>query len=164
MNAYVTEDGMRIVAEVVNPRLVYSGIWLNQYFLEEKDGVFQFELPQIYRKDVLLLMEGKYSRITEKTKEMIRTHSGLNWRKVRIDTDGTAVHDTDARLMALDKHEALRDKLNDILGLYERGRNEPISEDSELLSPPHRDREVWELVLQKREDTTTWVALATEQQ
>lgn len=162
MNAYMAEDGNRIVVEVVNTRLVFGSIWLNTYFMEEKDGVIQFEMPQRYRKDMLLVFEGKYSRMSEEAKDIIRKNSGLNWRKERRDIDGTLVHDSDARLMALDKNEALRERMNDILGLYERGRNTPIAEDSELLSPPVRDKEIWELVLERRTDVTTWASTKAE--
>lgn len=83
-------------------------------------------IPDLWQPDVKLIIAGKYSEISESAKSMIRTYSGMAYR--RQDHDGYELF-TDYRLMVLDKEPALRQKWEEVTG-------ETIAEGAELMSPP----------------------------
>lgn len=87
---------------------------------------FLFEVPDFWKDDYELFLEGKYSKMSEDAKLKIKEVSGLKYEV----PDKTGAKLTDAILMALDKHPVLRNKWSEIIGISEYLLPE------ELLSPP----------------------------
>jgi hypothetical protein len=94
---------------------------------EEKEYII-FNIPSRWRDDVNCYLQGQYSKFSEEAKMLIKLNSGL---KYNVDTEWGKK--TDAVLLALDKHPALREQWSIELTAdsdYE------VPENSELLSIP----------------------------
>jgi hypothetical protein len=76
---------------------------------------FLFNIPACWENDYQLFIEGKYSRMSENAKQKIKELSGLKYEVA--DNLGNKL--TDAVLMALDNHHALRSKWLEIIGTTE---------------------------------------------
>lgn len=99
----------------------------------EDSGTYKmvFRVPAEYLKDVLTFINGRYSRMSDIAKLMIRTYSGLPY-KVK-DTDSTCVY-TDGLLLALNRSRTILDCW--IEDLYDPGETVAITEEDELLDYP----------------------------
>lgn len=76
---------------------------------------FVFNIPACWVNDYQLFLEGKYSRMSDDAKHRIKELSGLKYEVA--DNLGNKL--TDAVLMALDNHHALRSKWIEIIGTTE---------------------------------------------
>jgi hypothetical protein len=133
VNSYIgVRDGNvvnTIVVKVLEPALVMSEVFRHPQFRyvgrDLEYFYLVFEIPAHWERDLNKFMEGKFSQMSEKAKEMIRRYSGLPYREVQGDATIT-----DARLMALDKNEALKDMWERALDVY--------LNDMDLLSIPDK--------------------------
>ena len=80
-----------------------------------------FTLPEEFTEDIKLFSEGKYSKMSDKAKEVIYKHSGLHYNK----KCGEHIV-TDMKLLALSKHKVLRSWLIDNQKLRLCDKNEFI--------------------------------------
>lgn len=130
-NSYMTKDGKFIVVEVnsINycPQLLSSRFY-QKHIQKEKSDLIVFEIPNEWESDVQLYLTGRYSRLSNNAKKLIRLNSGLAFK---VDTEWGKW--TDAILLALEKHPALREQW--IIELTHTTPPE-FPEDLELLSIP----------------------------
>lgn len=108
VNSYITKDRKRIAVEVLDTTLISRKLLIHPHFsniYKYKDGfLVMYRLDAKWADDVRLFCEGKYSQLTTKAKEMIIRHSGLPYKS----KEGTRTV-TDGRLLALEKHQALKE-------------------------------------------------------
>jgi hypothetical protein len=142
VNAYLAPDATSIVVVVKDSDNVGPAPWASEHFIVHNDKEFHFDIPYVHREAVLKFLDGKYSEMGEMAHGMIRAYSGLNYRKERLNSDGQKVTDTDARLMALEKHPDLRLRLEELLSYAPIHAYVKIDPSSELMSPPTR-KEIW---------------------
>lgn len=114
---------------------VYPGVWLHDQLLQEGDNCLVFVIPSKYKRDMQMFLQGRYSEMSEESKDCIRTFSGLSYRKESTLNNGSKSYETDARLLALTKDPNLREKL-------EQELNVRLDNRLELISPP-RSTELW---------------------
>lgn len=123
INSYVNRDGTVITVEVTDLRLCESHSTHPQY-LKEKEifgrSYIWFSLPERWSKDFTLFTQGKYSKLSEVARGMIIQFSGLTHNEGGI---------TDARILALNKSQVLREK-------WEEELNMILPDNMELLSVP----------------------------
>lgn len=149
MNAFVTEVGNKIVVLVKDVAKVPGTPWYNEHFVAQEEEAFHYTIPKVHLQAVRKYQQGKYSEMGEMAIGMIRAYSGLNYMKERWDDFlQMRVTDTDARILALEKHPDLKERLEELLswdgncGWVTRSIVE-ISPDAELMSPPTKF-ELWE--------------------
>lgn len=143
IDAYTSGDATFVVAKVKSAETVGTTVWLNEFYLGEEDNHLYFRIPPIHRLAVMKFMEGKYSEMGEIAHNNIRGYSSLDFKKKTVDMQtGKAEIHTDARLLALVKHEDLRTRLEWLLSYPPIKSVVVIDEDSELMSPP-RPEEIW---------------------
>ena len=135
INAYVTPDGKKIIVDVRELEDVSPGIWVNEHLLQQDENVFIFNVPEHFLADVQLFLKGKYSRMSQEAHDSLRTFSGLNYKRESLGESGERVFETDARLLALTRDEALREELEDLFDTR-------LSASDELMSPPTKE-ELW---------------------
>lgn len=138
VNSYVNAAGTIITVEMIDLRLCESFQNHPEYKDEKSTGkhsFIYFELPARWRTDFELFKAGKYSKMSDEAKELIIAHSGLKYQYVDEDNQ-TPI--TDARLMALERSDILREKWIDELSVHVgKYKSKPhISADAELLSVP----------------------------
>lgn len=108
VNSYITQDRKRIAVEVMELALISRKLLVHPCFsniYKYKDGyLIMFRLTENWKDDVRLFCEGKFSQLTGKAKEAIIRYSGLPYKS----KDGTRTV-TDGRLLALERHQALKD-------------------------------------------------------
>jgi hypothetical protein len=137
INSYLTRDGQYIVVEVADRNLCGS-VTFNSSFsgFKQKNGMdlLVFVIPGAWTRDVKDFMEGRYSQMSEYAKQLIRDGSGLRYDM----PDEFDNRITDARLMALEKHPALRNQWLAELEVETpvKGFRLEIDDDTELLSIP----------------------------
>lgn len=115
VDSYLTVDHRRIAVKVTEIVLLSRTIISHPEFIAiYKDGkghyLIMFRILRRWERDVELFTQGKYSQLSEKAKDHIRRYSKLPFRK----KEGNARNITDGRLLALDKHPALK-------GMWEEG-------------------------------------------
>ncbi len=133
VNCYLTEDGSKIIVNVVDTTLVSrKAIRHKNYFSSlptDNSTYLVYFVPVQWKSDVSLFMQGKFSMMSKHAKEVIRRFSGLNYKQKGL---------TDGRLLALDKHPVLKNmwenELTNVTG-SQRSIVE-LDEDMELLSIP----------------------------
>ena len=132
VETYLTHDGSHIVVQVYDLTLLSRGVSVHPNFksMYIKDGFFYlvYEIPKVWDNDVKLFMKGKFSSMTLKAHTMIRTYSGLDYKKKT--GNGTTV--TDGILLALTRSPMLRQMWIDEFKL----RETDLDENDELLSIP----------------------------
>ena len=96
---------------------------------ENGKDYLEFKIPEKFRRDVALFMEGKYSEMSETVKRIIRENSTLQYKSLKETT-----YRTDVRLLALEKSQVLRDYWNS--QLWDWPAQSHIDDDLELLSKP----------------------------
>jgi len=132
IESFLTRDGKCIVVQVYNTHLIREGVLSHPGFhgIKEKDNTFLviFTIPHARRNDVQLFIKGKYSRMSEGSKDLIRALSTLDYRSPGSTNSSVK---TDGRLLALERHAALRRAYE-----VEFDLNEALSPDDELLNEP----------------------------
>lgn len=108
INSYLTSDRKRIAVKLADIALLSRTVLTHPEFVaiyKDNDGLYllMFRLRERWQDDVALFCAGKYSKLSSKAKEYIIRYSGLDYRK----KEGNRVV-TDGRLLALEKHKALR--------------------------------------------------------
>lgn len=131
IDSYLTRDGLDIFVQVNMTTFFMNKAAMNPQFEttwnDASDNKYiQFSIPEHWQYDVQLFMKGKYSRMSEEAKQMIRQYSGLIYRKQR---EADKVIITDIRLQALDRSIAVRE-------LWETHYGVILDENDELLSMP----------------------------
>lgn len=135
INAYITPDGTKIIVDVREIEGVFPGIWSHEDLLQQDENIFIFNVPKHFLKDVQLVIQGKYSQMSEEAHDTLRSFSGLNYKRETTMENGDKVFETDARLLALTRDEALREALEELFDIR-------LSADDELMSPPTK-QEFW---------------------
>jgi hypothetical protein len=136
IDSYITKDGKSLVIKVADLNICRITLEISSYpglfefiSIQEQDYLV-FPIDARWRSDIELFILGKYSQFSAAAKSLIRLHSGLKYQVK--DAAGNLI--TDALLMALEKHQSLKQKWIDELGLS----NFDFPEDAELLSPPSK--------------------------
>lgn len=134
IDTYVNSDGTVLTVEVVDRRLCPS-FQTHPEYLKEEQGTqgdyIWFQIPEKWHKDFLRFKSGSYSKLSNDAKKMIITYSGLSYKVPGDDNKPI----TDARLLALEKSQVLREKWFHELGYH----TTELPEDLELLPiPPER--------------------------
>lgn len=99
-DSYVSEDGQYIYVGVHSVIVVPFGVRQDVPVVRTIDGeaYLKFKFPELWKNDVKLFLEGKYSKMSHYAKTAIRSHSGLMYKQEQGDT-----FFTDFRLVALDR-------------------------------------------------------------
>lgn len=131
INSYVNEDNKHLVVELSKPPMleIINQSTFKFQFTKNGNTFCVFEIPTLYKEDVVKFREGKYSLMSESAKNAIRKRSGLIYRQP---IPGKKTTNTDVQLMVLDKDEVLRNYL-------ERELDVKIGKDVELGSIPGDD-------------------------
>lgn len=138
MNSYLVKKRMQIVVQVVDQNLCRGGrehsCYRGSY---ERDGsdFMVFDIPEGWKTDIQNYLQGSYSKFTYFTKCKIQEKSGLNYQA----RDENGQKYTDAILLALDQHQALRSKWIEILG-------DDVELPEELLSKPRPEAFIEDII------------------
>ncbi len=128
IDSYLTTDCKFIATKVYDSTIISRTVKKHAGFVKEeiRDGyhILFFRIPPRHVKDVALFIAGKYSKLPEEVKNMIYGGSGLDYQ---VSSKGKI--NTDMRLLALTRHESLRE-------MWERELKSPVGPDDELLEPP----------------------------
>ena len=129
IDSYLTTDGLNIFVKVMDTIYFMNKMAMHpQYQATWKDlagnNFIQFSIQEHWLADVQTFIKGKYSRMSDKAKEMIRIHSTLQFRE-RRESDKKII--TDIRLLALERSIAVKD-------LWEEHYGISLDKDDELLS------------------------------
>ena len=139
INCYLSTNGKKLYVKTLESFFVSKEALQHPFFkqiIEYKDYEYiVYRIPAEFGVDIELFMAGKYSRMSEKAKNLIRTYSGLPYKC----TVGTKTV-TDGRLLALTRSNSLRNAWSDYLNTY------VLNEDDELLDKP---RQQWFMDLEK---------------
>lgn len=126
VDSYLNSDNKHLIVQL---RRETTGISKhpNFRFTFEKDSHIWivYEIPEQFYATVEKFREGKFSKFDEPIKAVIKQKSGLKWRVPKAEKTFVSAFE----LLALDKDEDLRGKLEDEL-------NVKISADAELMSIP----------------------------
>lgn len=133
IESYLTADGRCIIVHVYDTTLISRTVFNHPGYVgcvQNADNTIYiiYTLPPARYHDVQKFIEGKYSKMTETTKDLIRALSTLDYRYAGNDK---AAITTDGRLLALERHPALREAYEREFQLDVR-----LSPDDELLNPP----------------------------
>lgn len=117
VNSYLVRGRMKIAVKVLDEKLCsllrehpnYRG---SLYRGEENTSILVFNIPDRWKDDYELFLQGKYSRMSEAAKTLIRRGSGLKYEV----KNEKGIPISDSVLLALDKHPVLRKKWLEILG------------------------------------------------
>lgn len=104
LNSYLSRDGFYIYIEVRDP--LFEGTNLPEHRVHiSSSGTFFFELtiPEKWASDVLLFMEGKYTKFSDLAKMRIKRGSTLDY-----DVQKGTKTVSDVRLLALDSFPKLK--------------------------------------------------------
>jgi len=125
IDTYLKKDLTSIYVEVFDSILVQGAIPEYKEFTDANDKTYlEFSINPNFKSDVEKFIEGKYSQFSNRAKTIIRTNSGLMYRKVVGLTSRT-----DIRLLALDKSPLLKELWDDFLDMN-------VGDEMELLSKP----------------------------
>jgi len=136
INCYLSTSRKEIIVQVGDRMLVSRKAFTHpNYQLDIWNGsslYIIYTIPTKWSTDVNLFCEGKFSKLSKAAKSYIKQFSGLPWECY----DGKCIV-TDGRLLALEKHEVLKQMWERELSL----ERSPVilPEDSELLSIPSED-------------------------
>lgn len=135
IESYINRGGSHVCVEVNHlAKCILNGSVAHQAMVDIRmigtlgRSVHQlwFELSSQWEPDVHKFLKGRYGRLSEEAKSMIRTYSGLPYRIADPD-DGMLY--TDYLLLALDRNKMLRDKWEDRIDGH-------IPETMDLVDPP----------------------------
>lgn len=137
VNSYLTRDGKLIVVQIAEIELVPPSVYIlheryRKTFHTEKGWFLVYGIPSVFHSDVQLFMEGKFSLLSNLSKQTITRYTDLLWHQF-VPESGRRL--TDYRLLALEKHELLKEMWeNVIFDEKDLQRGSTLSE--ELLSIP----------------------------
>lgn len=140
VNCYLTKDCKRIAVRIMDTVLLSRTILSHPEFsaiYKDTDGSYlvMFRLRNRWQNDLMLFVEGKYSKFSADARSYITRYSGLPYKK----KDGNRVV-TDGRLLIFEKPEVLKEMWGQ--DLYPAsGSGKPIDDPelhlpSEFLSKP----------------------------
>jgi hypothetical protein len=141
IQSYLTRDGQYIAVEVTDRNLC-AHVQFNEHYAGQKllgeHELLLFVIPGAWTQDIDLFRQGRYSLMSEYAKKLIREDSGLTYRQEDADSANKRI---DARLMALEKHPALKRQWQAELEVETpvKGWRLEIGDDLELLSIPSED-------------------------
>ena len=128
INCFVVKGRQQIAVAVHDTVMCMPMFFHPQYESVCKDFEFPvmvFNFPDLWKEEFDLFLQGKYSEMSDGAKDTIRAYSGLRYQV----PDQGGVPLTDAVLMALERHESLKEKWLELLG-------EDTDLSGELLSAP----------------------------
>ncbi len=128
--SYINQAGTKLMVHVFDSKRCPDIIKHPLYMGTNSDEMMLFTLPGKWQTDFEYFRKGQYSLFSRDAKSLIFDYSGL-----RHLNDNRGSERTDARLLALDKSDVLREAWIIELGLNETG-NEILSDKSELLDIP----------------------------
>lgn len=138
VNSYLYPEGTGIIVKVFNTDLLSRKLFVHPMFVETVEispyTYLLYRIPDYWHQDVRLFMEGKFSLMSDRAKDTIVRYSGLPYRE-RNGKGKRAV--TDGRLLALEKHEVLKDMWERVLNLNEDAHR--WIQNAELLNVPGKD-------------------------
>lgn len=131
VESYLDQEGTSIFVELIDTVFMehrmdhhpqFAGLWKRN---EGAGRFIQYHIPAGFERDLRMFMQGKYSRMSDKAKDLIRIHSGLAFRCK--EPNGDII--TDTRLLALDRSPLVKQMWEEQLGVR-------LDEHAELLSIP----------------------------
>lgn len=130
IDCYITRNGRIIAVGVYMLSLLSRKVYTDEYAVtvtDETTGInyILYETPSEWRRDIALFMKGKFSGMSNRAKDRIRTYSGLEYETPQ----GRKKKVTDGRLLALNRDPMLRE-------MWENKYDVRLGEDDELLSIP----------------------------
>lgn len=140
LNSYISRDHKRLIISISSPSIV-STHKLGPHTVIEQDTetYYVFTIPKKFSRDVKLFMQGKYSRFSSKTKNLIRRYSNLVDGDVMESDFGELKTTTSIWLLALDRKPAVRKMWEEIL-YSDPDTETEFTEDTEVLSIPDEDK------------------------
>ena len=108
LEAYVNREGNRLFLMLEHDHDFTSIETFDGVFSLQGRDFYTFSLDRQFYKDMKLLLNGQYSKMSEISKEKIRKLSGLNYNVYNPKTNRNS---TAAPLLALEKHPKYREKL-----------------------------------------------------
>lgn len=130
LNTYLSFDLQHIYVEVKEYLFIDDDLLVYPVLQKNNRTFIKFEIPKYWGNDVKLFATGKYSKMSEKAKRLIREGSTLLYRKYK-----GSVATTDFRLMALETSTNLREMWTALIYDDYDARYRNAIED-ELLSKP----------------------------
>ncbi len=133
-NTYLSPEGDKAYLEISIVYLFKTG-WksLPEHKQVSVNGkaYLEFMIPEERWPDVQLFILGKYSKMSEAAKALIKANSTLHYKHYN---EQLKTYSTDYRLLALDKSEKLKAKWESLL--FDSPYCGVLDDDMELLSPP----------------------------
>ena len=109
LNSYLSRDGLYIYVEVMEPMFEGTNLPDNKVYIGPTGHFyFEFKTPEKWLSDVLLFIEGKYSKFSELAKMRIRDTSGLEYMVGQSKK-------TDVRLLGLETFPKLKETLTELI-------------------------------------------------
>ena len=134
INSFVSENGQNIYVRVYQSKHVPEGVRQGAVLVVtvDKEEYLSFDFPELWKEDVQLFIDGKYSQMSKSAKVFICNYSGLEYKIERED----GLQYTDFRLIALFKHPMLIEEWKK--HLYDEGELSILDTDPtlELLEAP----------------------------
>ena len=130
IDSFLAEGAQSIFVQVVEVQFFEHRMKAHPQFMatwegENKENYLQYSIPAEWQEDVALFLKGKYSELSTRAKERIRTNSGLQFR-VR---SSAGIIITDVRILALEKSKGVRE-------MWESSLSCILDPNQELLSIP----------------------------
>lgn len=129
VDSYLSQNKLYIFVEVLETMFIEHKLMLHPQFsgLYSNNNTYfiRYKIPDEFINDVELFTNGKYSKMSEKSKTLITENSGLAYKQ--LNDDGNLV--TDIRLTALNKSLTLKQLWEDFLDVN-------LDSEMELLSIP----------------------------
>ena len=140
LNSYISRDHKRLIVSVSNPEIISTHNLGSHTVIERDEFVYYvFVLPKKFDRDVELFMKGKYSRISSKSKNLIRRYSNLASGETEESEFGELKTTTSIWLLALDRKPSVRKMWEEIL-YSDPDTETEFTEDTEVLSVPEEDK------------------------
>ena len=131
VNSYLDIKNKLLLVKIKNKRKLaeyYSFYAKHNDFVAETEQQIIYRIPKEFYKDLERFKEGKYSEFSEISKKLIKKHSGL----VLGQKLAGGKQSSDFKILVLEKHAALRVKLEELVG-------QKIPSYQELASPPFKE-------------------------
>lgn len=131
MNSYLitVPEKLFIAVQIIDPSLLDSKVYLlSTYYGNYKDEndyyYIVYEIPENWKADVQLFIQGKYSKFSAKAKSSIITWSRLEYCTRKV---GSKKMYSDIRLMALTQENSLREMWEKAIAPAEKIQGELLS-------------------------------------
>lgn len=130
IDSYLSRDRNYLFVQVVEISFIEHRLLSHAYFEKVwKQGeryMIQYSIPNRWKADLALFIDGKFSRMSKEAKELIIQNSGLQYRQR---DPPNRIPFTDVRLMALERSKAVRE-------MWEQEYDVVLDDEDELLSKP----------------------------